>query len=149
MEMEIASVSHDHHWFLSLQTFHDKNINYGSLPSALRKAMIDRFPRFDQYQLGECFNSYPERDRKDSKIFFLLHNSEGEDIRKSDFNNRWIWTCLIVVLRNLVMQYWLNKKWHQVGTEMSTNMYTSNQVKHEEHCLVLQHFEVVRRGTVA
>ncbi|XP_063952437.1 telomerase protein component 1-like isoform X2 [Lytechinus pictus] len=44
------------------QTFHDKNINYGSLPSALRKAMIDRFPRFDQYQLAKY-----NKDKKKKK----------------------------------------------------------------------------------
>ncbi|XP_030829174.1 telomerase protein component 1 [Strongylocentrotus purpuratus] len=45
------------------QTFHDKNINYGSLPSALRKAMIDRFPRFDQYQLAK-YNKEKKKKKK-------------------------------------------------------------------------------------
>ncbi|XP_006817274.2 telomerase protein component 1-like [Saccoglossus kowalevskii] len=36
------------------QTLCDKTINFGSLPSALRKAMMIKFPEFDAYQLGEC-----------------------------------------------------------------------------------------------
>ena len=34
------------------QAFHDKSLNFGSLPTALRKAMITKFPQFDEYQLG-------------------------------------------------------------------------------------------------
>ncbi len=37
----------------SRQTFHDKNLSYKSLPSALRKVMVAKFPDFDTYQLGK------------------------------------------------------------------------------------------------
>ncbi|XP_071492969.1 telomerase protein component 1-like [Diadema antillarum] len=55
------------------QTFHDKNINYGSLPSALRKAMIDRFPKFDQYQLAK-YNKDKKKKKKETK-----HDSTKKD----------------------------------------------------------------------
>ena len=36
-----------------VQVFDDKSINFGSLPSALRRVMVAKFPGFDQYQLGK------------------------------------------------------------------------------------------------
>lgn len=35
------------------QSFFDKKLNFGSLPAALRKAMIAKFPDFDEYQLAK------------------------------------------------------------------------------------------------
>lgn len=35
------------------QLFMDKRINFGALPSALRKCMVEKFPDFDQYQLAK------------------------------------------------------------------------------------------------
>jgi len=39
----------------NLQLFADKSSKFGSLPSCLRRAMTQKFPDFDQYQLGELF----------------------------------------------------------------------------------------------
>ena len=35
-------------------TFHDPYFNYGSLPAALRRVMVAKFPDFDKYQLGKA-----------------------------------------------------------------------------------------------
>jgi telomerase protein component 1 len=35
------------------QSFHDKSLNFGSLPVALRKVMAKKFPDFDEYQLAK------------------------------------------------------------------------------------------------
>ena len=35
------------------QSFHDKSLNFGSLPTALRKSMCEKFPQFDAYQLAK------------------------------------------------------------------------------------------------
>ncbi|RNA40619.1 telomerase component 1-like, partial [Brachionus plicatilis] len=35
------------------QLFSDKRINFGALPSALRKCMVEKFPDFDRYQLAK------------------------------------------------------------------------------------------------
>jgi len=40
-------------WMVCLQAFPEKTLPLGSLPSALRKAMINKFPDFDKYQLGK------------------------------------------------------------------------------------------------
>ncbi|XP_077996822.1 telomerase protein component 1-like [Glandiceps talaboti] len=45
------------------QTFYDKSINFGSLPSALRKAMVAKFPEFDSYQLAKY-----NKDKKKKKV---------------------------------------------------------------------------------
>ena len=36
-----------------IQTFFDQSINDKSLPTALRKALVEKFPDFDEYQLGK------------------------------------------------------------------------------------------------
>jgi telomerase protein component 1 len=46
------------------QTFYNGSINYGSLPSALRKAMVAKFTDFDEYQLAK-YNK--EGKRKDGR----------------------------------------------------------------------------------
>lgn len=48
------------------QAFHDKSLNFGSLPTALRKAMADKFPSFDAYQLAK-YNKESSRKKKQKK----------------------------------------------------------------------------------
>ncbi|KAK3095524.1 hypothetical protein FSP39_015646 [Pinctada imbricata] len=48
------------------QAFHDRNINQGSLPSALRKVMIMKFPHFDKYQLAK-YNKESSMKKKKKK----------------------------------------------------------------------------------
>ena len=38
---------------ISFQAFRDRNLNFGSLPAALRKVMVTKFADFDKYQLGK------------------------------------------------------------------------------------------------
>ena len=38
---------------VSFQAFRDRNLNFGSLPAALRKVMVTKFAYFDKYQLGK------------------------------------------------------------------------------------------------
>ncbi|XP_067949967.1 telomerase protein component 1-like [Watersipora subatra] len=44
------------------QTFQDHNLNFGSLPTALRKVMVEKFADFDKYQLGKY-----NKDKKQTK----------------------------------------------------------------------------------
>jgi len=37
----------------NLQLFTDNVSKFGSLPACLRRALVQKFPEFDQYQLGE------------------------------------------------------------------------------------------------
>ncbi len=46
-------------------TFHDKAINFGSLPTALRKVMASKFPEFDSYQLAKYNKDTSKRKKKD------------------------------------------------------------------------------------
>ncbi|CAF0781386.1 unnamed protein product [Adineta steineri] len=48
------------------QTFFDKRIHFGSLPSALRRVMIKKFPDFDKYQLAK-YNKEKARLKKAKK----------------------------------------------------------------------------------
>ena len=48
---------------LLFQTFHDKSVNFGSLPTALRKAMTAKFPDFDEYQLAK-YNKDKSKKKK-------------------------------------------------------------------------------------
>ena len=48
------------------QTFFDKRIHFGSLPSALRRVMIQKFPDFDKYQLAK-YNKEKARLKKVKK----------------------------------------------------------------------------------
>ena len=59
------------------QAFPDKTLPLGSLPSALRKAMVIKFPDFDKYQLGlltsHILYSVLNRHYRDhSKIIFCI-----------------------------------------------------------------------------
>jgi telomerase protein component 1 len=54
------------------QIFMDKNINFGSLPSALRKCMVEKFSDFDQYQLAK-YNKEKSRLAKNSTIKDVKH----------------------------------------------------------------------------
>lgn len=49
------------------QAFHDKSINFGSLPTALRKVMNVRFKRFDAYQLGKYNKDTSKKKKKKGK----------------------------------------------------------------------------------
>ncbi|CAF3633220.1 unnamed protein product [Rotaria sordida] len=48
------------------QTFFDKRIHFGSLPSALRRVMVKKFPDFDKYQLAK-YNKEKARLKKAKK----------------------------------------------------------------------------------
>ena len=48
------------------QTFFDKSINFGSLPTALRKVMTSKFVDFDEYQLAK-YNKDKKKPRKKIK----------------------------------------------------------------------------------
>ncbi|XP_019622302.1 PREDICTED: telomerase protein component 1-like [Branchiostoma belcheri] len=49
------------------QTFHDRSLNFGSLPVALRKVMAAKFPDFDQYQLAKYNKDKKTQKKKDDK----------------------------------------------------------------------------------
>ncbi|ELU05341.1 hypothetical protein CAPTEDRAFT_193037 [Capitella teleta] len=51
------------------QVFHDKTIASGSIPSALRRAMVAKFPEFDKYQLAKYNkeSSIKKKQKKDKK----------------------------------------------------------------------------------
>ena len=48
------------------QAFHDKSINFGSLPTALRKVMSTKFQSFDEYQLAK-YNKDTSKKKKKKK----------------------------------------------------------------------------------
>ena len=66
------------------QAFHDKSINYGSLPTALRKAMVARFPDFDEYQLAKYNKEKSHKKKKEpqkadnSKKSIIVESNESE-----------------------------------------------------------------------
>ena len=49
------------------QAFPDKSINFGSLPTALRKVMAVRFASFDEYQLAKYNKDKAKKKKKDTK----------------------------------------------------------------------------------
>ena len=49
---------------LLFQVFDDSRINFGSLPSALRRVMVKKFPDFDTYQLGKYRGKGTNKKRK-------------------------------------------------------------------------------------
>lgn len=51
------------YWFC-LQTIDDKSIKFGSLPTALRKVMVSKFPEFDEYQLAKYNKEKKNPDNK-------------------------------------------------------------------------------------
>ena len=75
------------------QLFMDKRINFGSLPHALRKCMMDKFPDFDQYQLAK-YNKEKARMAKNKKIKDLKHvkgklkHDETDDAAKITGNDK-------------------------------------------------------------
>jgi telomerase protein component 1 len=54
------------------QLFMDKKINYGALPSSLRKCMMNKFSEFDQYQLAK-YNKEKSRMAKNKKLKDVKH----------------------------------------------------------------------------
>ena len=59
------------------QAFHDKSVNFGSLPTALRKVMAVRFTGFDAYQLAK-YNKDSSKKRKKQK------GKEGDKKKKKE-----------------------------------------------------------------
>lgn len=48
-------------------SFHDRTLNFGSLPTSLRKVMIDRFSSFDVYQLAK-YNKDSRKSQKGKQV---------------------------------------------------------------------------------
>lgn len=65
----------------------DKNVSFGSLPSALRKVMVEKFPDFDAYQLAK-YNKEKSRSAKNKANTDIKHtksklkDSEGNELGK-------------------------------------------------------------------
>ena len=75
------------------QLFMDKNLNFGSLPSALRKVMAEKFADFDKYQLAK-YNKEKSRMAKNKSMQDVKHvksrlkDAEGnEPIANTDLGN--------------------------------------------------------------
>ena len=49
------------------QAFHDRSINFGALPTALRKVMATKFVEFDVYQLGKYNKEKSKNKKKEHK----------------------------------------------------------------------------------
>lgn len=54
------------------QLFMDKRINFGALPSALRKCMVEKFADFDKYQLAK-YNKEKSRSAKNNPLKDVKH----------------------------------------------------------------------------
>lgn len=63
------------------QAFHDKSINFGSLPTALRKVMSTKFKAFDAYQLAK-YNKDTSKKKKKKK------GKKGNDNKKPGGGNK-------------------------------------------------------------
>lgn len=50
----------------------DGDLKMGSLPTALRKSMVDKFSEFDEYQLGKYNKNVSAKDKATGKICFTL-----------------------------------------------------------------------------
>ena len=67
------------------QLFMDKKINFGSLPSALRKVMVEKFNDFDEYQLAK-YNKEKSRMAKNKMLRDVKHvksklkDNEGNEV---------------------------------------------------------------------
>eukprot|EP00041_Stephanoeca_diplocostata_P033397 m.1103009 g.1103009 ORF g.1103009 m.1103009 type:complete len:2589 (+) comp24329_c0_seq1:101-7867(+) len=48
------------------------DLKKGSLPAVLRKSMIDKFPEFDEYQLGKYNKNVSAKDKAKGKVCFTL-----------------------------------------------------------------------------
>ena len=59
-------------------SFHDRTLNFGSLPTSLRKVMIDRFSSFDVYQLAK----YNKDSKKSQKGKQAVKKSMGVNKQK-------------------------------------------------------------------
>eukprot|EP00794_Sanderia_malayensis_P012166 gene12166-13421_t len=62
-------------------TLHDKDINFGSLPTALRKVMVEKFPSFDEYQLAK-YNKEKSRLKKGKKLPNMKGTEESSANKK-------------------------------------------------------------------
>ncbi|KAL5022413.1 hypothetical protein ScPMuIL_001568 [Solemya velum] len=69
------------------QGFDDANLNFGSLPAALRRAMAVKFPDFDKYQLAkynkESSQKKKKRQVKKGKYATTRSNARGRGAHKS------------------------------------------------------------------
>jgi hypothetical protein len=54
------------------QSFGDTRIKFGSIPSALRKAMVEKFNDFDEYQLAK-YNKDKSKSKKSGKMNNIKH----------------------------------------------------------------------------
>ena len=67
-------------------SFHDHSLNFGSIPTALRKVMIDRFSLFDMYQLAK----YNKDSKKSQKGKQVMKNKDAKqkDTKKKDADKK-------------------------------------------------------------
>ena len=69
------------------QMFADKKLNFGSLPSALRKVMVEKFVDFDQYQLAK-YNKEKSRMAKNKSLINIKHvKSKLKDFDGNEVND--------------------------------------------------------------
>ena len=83
-----------------VQSFYEGSLNFGALPSALRKVMLKKFPSFDEYQLAKYNKEkkktpVKEKKTKDKMLYEVIHGIEHmnsvvvsedlEDVEKASF----------------------------------------------------------------
>ena len=70
------------------QAFHDKSLNFGALPTALRKVMASKFVEFDVYQLGKYNKDSSKRkknkEKKEKEISAKAERGRPKSIKKGD-----------------------------------------------------------------
>ncbi|XP_071942652.1 telomerase protein component 1-like [Antedon mediterranea] len=74
------------------QTLNDKSINFGSLPSALRKVMTAKFPDFDEYQLAKYNKDKKGKPKKKSEKMTIAKrkyqdHAEREKAKETEDSN--------------------------------------------------------------
>lgn len=67
--IEVAQLSH---------TFNTGTLSFGSLPTALRKAMISKFADFDEYQLGK-YNKQKKKAKTPTPTELVVQASAASD----------------------------------------------------------------------
>ena len=66
------------------QTFHDTCLNFGALPTALRKVMAAKFVEFDVYQLGKYNKDKTKKKKKEKKNEEAKKDKEKEGKEKTE-----------------------------------------------------------------
>lgn len=61
------------------QSFHDRSLNFGSLPTALRKVMAAKFVEFDVYQLAK-YNKDSSKKKKEKEKREEAAKKKGKDV---------------------------------------------------------------------